>query len=806
MGYHVGRTRTHRAKLPIPIHARVGLLLLFVSIPPVTIAQNNDDRTATNDSTPDRNIKAPISNEDVEWAIHRAVDFLWHQQKRVGRWYDARPSAPYADDLTALAAYALYRTGSSPDDRQFDRALRYLLDQTKAPAVFARAHRLLLFSSIGLQYFKIPIQKDVHFLEVHQVKRGAWGSGVASDPGDDDKSSDVFHTNLALRALHEAARAGATVTNSVWRRAEQTVLKSQNEDGGWGYTLSTGEQSSAGTQTSIGSMTAGALAALDIIYEHRYLDAELPFNGRFKAKCGKDVEKTQVIRRATREAFTWLENHFSVDTVPGLSTEAIDDPIVGSLPYHLAQLSGTAQLTGPNCAVRQKWIRKIATRLIRSQRPDGSWGSVRETSHALLALSDARAPLLLSKLVYGDAAQWNLDPRDAVHLTQWCKEEFEQPFAWQLVELDAREPDINSAPVLLINGHEAPQLTAKQEDHLRSFVANGGTVLASACCSRAAFTKGCGELFSKVFPDFESGPLDAEHAVWNILDDVKPGEDCIGWGDGCRTSLFLLPNGACCAWQQDLRSRERRRFALAGNIVKYATYYQPLRSLLKTDKPDPTIVPFATTKVATLRHGGDSWAEPGALANLRRILAARNGVELQLMPPVTASQAADRGVDVLWLTGHTFGKLPVDEEIALRSFLKAGGSLIVSACCGREAFDDVFQPFVVELFGAKAWVRVPPDDSLMTGEFAPGLANSLRGLQLKLRYMGNVPARLDRPILYGALIDDRWAVMYSPMDITCGLVGHSCLDCVGYKSRDARSLAANMMLYAVRQKVVPKDD
>ena len=173
---------------------------------------------------------------------------------------------------------------------------------------------------------------------------------------------------------------------------------------------------------------------------------------------------------------------------------------------------------------------------------------------------------------------------------------------------------------------------------------------------------------------------------------------------------------------------------------------------------------------------------------------------------MTASQAADRGVDVLWLTGHTFRKLPVDEEVALRSFLKAGGSLIVSACCGREAFDEAFQPFAVDMFGAKAWVRVPPDDSLMTGDFAPGLANSLRGLQLKLRYKGNLPARLDRPILYGVLIDDRWAVMYSPLDIACGIVGHSCLDCVGYKSRDARSLAANMMLHAVRQKVVSKDD
>lgn len=815
MGCHVGRTRSRDAHPLVPNCARLSFLLLLTAIPTVAMAQEGSDRTVAQDYTPNHNIKAAVSSEDVAWAIQRAVDYLFQQQARDGRWRDANPRTPYADELTALAAYALYRSGVAPDNRRIDRALRRLLDQEEVKAVFARSYRLLLFSSIGMEFFKVAIEDDVHFLELHQVKRGAWGSGLSSATGGDKKSSDVFHTSLALRALHEAARAGARLGNNVWRSAERSLLINQNKDGGWGQRLSTGDQASAGSQTSLGSMTADALSALDIIYEHRYLDAELPFNGRFKAKCGRDVEKSRAIRQATHRAFTWLEGHFAADVVPGREDAGIDDPLVTALSYYLSGLNRASRLTGQKRLDRRGWQDAIAAQLIRSQRADGSWarqagstgrqagstGSVLETCYALLALADTRAQLVLSKLAYGDASQWNLDPRDAAHLTDWHGKQIQQPLAWQLVKLDRDKGDINSAPVLLINGHEAPQLTAEQEEHLRFFVHDGGTVLAVACCSRAAFTKGSKELFTRLFPHLESGPLDEEHEVWNILNDVQPNKECIGFADGCRTSIFLLPDGACCTWHQDLRSRHPRRFALAGNILKYATYNRPLRTRWETRTVDPPVVVLTTTKIATLQHGGDWWAEPGALPNLARILAAQNGVALTILPPMTASQAADRGVDVLWLTGHIFGKLSADEEDALKAYLKAGGTLVVTACCGREAFDDSFQSFAVDSFGGKRWVRIPSDDPLITGDSAEGLASSLRAMSLKLRYMGSAPPRIDIPIFHGVRMNGRWAVMYSPMDIACGIVGHSCLDCVGFESRDARAVAANMILQVVRRKI-----
>ena len=48
--------------------------------------------------------------------------------------------------------------------------------------------------------------------------------------------------------------------------------------------------------------------------------------------------------------------------------------------------------------------------------------------------------------------------------------------------------------------------------------------------------------------------------------------------------------------------------------------------------------------------------------------------------------------------------------------------------------------------------------------------------------------------------EPRWAVIYSPIDIHCGLDGHFCAGCYGYEPRDARAIAGNVILYAFLQR------
>ena len=48
-------------------------------------------------------------------------------------------------------------------------------------------------------------------------------------------------------------------------------------------------------------------------------------------------------------------------------------------------------------------------------------------------------------------------------------------------------------------------------------------------------------------------------------------------------------------------------------------------------------------------------------------------------------------------------------------------------------------------------------------------------------------------------IDGRWAVIFSPLDISCALENHEAIECRGYRREDAARIALNVLLYAINQ-------
>ena len=104
----------------------------------------------------------------------------------------------------------------------------------------------------------------------------------------------------------------------------------------------------------------------------------------------------------------------------------------------------------------------------------------------LLALHRARTPIVLGKLQYGDGQDWNNDPREAAHLVAWYAEQIHRPLAWQVVDLQQHPADIRAAPVLLITGHDAPDIPEAARAVLRDYVWSGGTILGVACCSKTS--------------------------------------------------------------------------------------------------------------------------------------------------------------------------------------------------------------------------------------------------------------------------------------------------------------------------------
>jgi hypothetical protein len=72
-------------------------------------------------------------------------------------------------------------------------------------------------------------------------------------------------------------------------------------------------------------------------------------------------------------------------------------------------------------------------------------------------------------------------------------------------------------------------------------------------------------------------------------------------------------------------------------------------------------------------------------------------------------------------------------------------------------------------------------------------------MPLKVRYrraLRGLLYRDDQPRLRGVFLGDRPAIIFSPVDLTGGLVGYSQWGMMGYEPRSAFELMRNIVLYA----------
>ncbi len=60
-----------------------------------------------------------------------------------------------------------------------------------------------------------------------------------------------------------------------------------------------------------------------------------------------------------------------------------------------------------------------------------------------------------------------------------------------------------------------------------------------------------------------------------------------------------------------------------------------------------------------------------------------------------------------------------------------------------------------------------------------------------------VRKRTITPRLEGVRIGDRWAVIFSPFDLSCALEKQNSMECTGYGRDDAERIALNVLLYSL---------
>jgi len=748
---------------------------------------------------------ADIAPEQVRTAIDRAVGFLERSQNPSGAWSD-HPA--YSGGITALCTLALLNAGVGVDDERIQKSLRILRNQPPSQT-YVVSLQIMVLCAAEPQKDLLLIRRLAKWLEDTQIqtgdRKGAW-----SYPG--VGSGDPSNSQFALLALYEAERVGIKVNDKTWRQALQYWQQTQNADGSWAY-----QRNGPGT----GSMTCAGITSLIIA------SGEL---NRGDAQVVNDVVQCcgeQTSNEAIENGLHWLERNFTVHANPSQGLTG-----VGNLLYYLYGLERVGRMSARRFIGEHDWYREGTDMLVRNQDPlSGFWrgtGNAENnpligTSFALLFLSKGRRPVLIAKLKHGTADDWNHHRSDLANLTRFVEAQWHRDLTWQVIDpAAATVEDLLQAPVVFISGREAPQFSPEQKARLRDYVDRGGFVFAEASCGGGDFETGFRQLMAEIFPEqeYKLKLLPPEHPIWRAEQPIDPQFARPLWGIdvGCRTSVVFCPDDLGCYWELNRPGRkqplpERIEAEVAAltvegaNVLAYATnrelkykfeFFTPAEGPLAQDN-------FERGKLyaARLQHPGGCNAAPGALSNLLR--TASEKLQLRVDPLARELAISDPQLfryHLVFLHGRNSFRLTPQERKQLRTYLERGGMLLADAICSSREFVEAFKREMAAIMPEHPLERIPVNDPLLTTEFGgDDLSRVERREPLRGAADGPLKSQVrpGEPYLEGVRINGRWAVVFSPFDLSCALENHESLECEGYTRKDAARISLNVLLYSFHQ-------
>lgn len=726
-----------------------------------------------------------VNDETVRQAISRAVAWLKTKRNGEGNW-DRGPGSGdrlWAGD-SALAVLALLYAGEDPRQDDMTRSLDWLVGQSLGGTYTygTRAHALALVP--GRKYRK-RLAEDMEWITKAinpPGSRFAGGYGYEGARAGGGMGADNSNSQYGVLGAWMGSDAGVRVQDSYWTLVESYWLGAQHADGGWGYQPIT--QGRSGRST--GSMTAAGLATLFVVLDKVHARDEGAFNGTSSPRCGLYKEATALIE-AIENGLEWFGREFTTENPHG----------DGKWKYYfLYGIERTGRASGKKYFRDRDWFKVGAADLLGSQRSDGSWGNLHDTCFALMFLSHGSAPLLFNKLQHGD--DWNNKLRDVAGLNRYAEHKFEKLLNWQIVRLDGPIEDLLEAPVLYMAGHTAWEFDHEQVAKLKAYCERGGMILGVACCSSTEFTRGFKELVKRVYPNRRLAPVTKDHPLINgqVQFTIENPPPLLEIHTGVRTTILLATKDICAPWNQYRERRWENYFLLACNIYLYATDKSSIRSRLQTSEIALKQVNInREVNIARIKYDGNWQIEPYGWTRFAHYMNNETATRLNVTVGVRLDARELRDFKVAHMTGSGAFELSKDEQRGLRRFLTGGGTLLADAAGGSREFLESFEREVSKALSLSERPRYLQKDAiLLTGEHIP---DATRLDHIGYRRAARAAGRGRRHARIKTFqMGRRFAIIYSPLDLSTGLLGTHVFNCFGYTPETSLRILRNMVLYA----------
>ncbi len=719
---------------------------------------------------------AEFSDEGVEKAIARGVEWLLAQQKDDGTWEGTKAGYGQPMGPTALATYALIETGVKPTDPRIVKALHALsehqTEQTYTLAMRASAYGAAIRKR-AVQYRGV-LRNDVRLI-INSTPDGAFcykclgGGKTGAGKG---AKNDNSNTNYADLGAWVGQMLLQEVPPEFWRKTIEHWKRTKNDDGGWGYRWE-GKEKDKSTAAMCAAGVASMFVCFDALRAQDFL------------RCNINYE-TDKDYGVIRDGLGWFDKNFA-DTMRGRQLGHSD------MFYYLYNVERVGLAAGYKYFGTADWYKMGASYLLDKQGPDGSWKGkwtpIASTSFSLLFLIRGRQPVAFNKVEFhGD---WNNRPRDMAYLTRWMSDKLERSVGWQIINLRVPVEEWHDAPVLYISGEKRPEFSAEEKDKLKQFVWQGGAIFSVTECDGKEFSSAMRELYAELFPKYKLELCPPEHKLYSIMYPIGGTPKFAVVSNGLRPLAIHTDFDLARIWQMQRFGLEanRRLFEAGANVFMYTTDRTLRNRGVRVWPEKPAGGTNHQATIARLKHAGDFDPEPLAYERFARLLAKETKTALKVAGPMPIAELGDSGAKLAALSGTGDPKLTENEQELLREFLEGGGTLVIDAAGGDEAFDRGMRRTLLALFGATALQPLPADAELYR----------LAGREIKeVSFRGGKQARGGgrTPRLMSVALGGRHAVFYSRDDITGGLVGYSSYECDGYAPQSAYELMRNIVLYA----------
>jgi len=367
-------------------------------------------------------------------------------------------------------------------------------------------------------------------------------------------------------------------------------------------------------------------------------------------------------------------------------------------------------------------------------------------------------------------------------------------------------------PILYMTGDYDFVLTDSEVDNLRKFILDGGTIIFNAARGRDDFSMSVIREMGKVFPQKTFMKLPLDHPAYNsrfriqqvlvMINGVQfmQEPEIYSIDIGTRAAAILVPGGMGTAWSEGTYHPAGKHVVgesairLGVNLVAYVLGSTEYGRFLAQQFPtyNGATRPGDVVRFAALKYAG-SWDVNPALQNsIMQGINENMAVDVDYAPHVVTLEDPALGeYPLLFMTGHYDFEWSEKEVEKLRVFLTRGGTLVASAAAGLKPFDIAFRRELRKALPDSELIRLPPSHPL----FAMGW-NRVFEVEYTPSALRDNPM-LQNPEFYGAFVDNRLVVLYSPYDFESALNRESNAYAKGLTSDDALRVTLNIVSYVM---------